>query len=90
MKIEVVYATPRKQVIVVLEVAADCTARQAAMCSALDAQFEGLDLSCVPLGIFGKKAGDEQQLLAGDRVEMYRPLVIDPMEARRARATKNN
>lgn len=88
MKVEAVYATPRKQVIVELEVEEGCTARQAAMRSALDVQFEGLDLSRVPLGIFGKKTDDEQPLVAGDRVEMYRSLAIDPMEARRARASK--
>ncbi len=88
MIIEVAYATPRKQRIVALDVPDTCTARQAACLSALDQEFEDLDLLLVPLGIFGLKTNDEQQLKAGDRVELYRPLQIDPMEARRARALK--
>lgn len=76
------------QKIVVLEVETGCTARQAAEQSALDEHFEGLLLTEVPLGVFGKKAPDEQVLVAGDRVELYRPLQIDPKEARRLRAEK--
>jgi len=90
MKVEVAYATPRMQRIVELHVEQDCTARQAALLSGLDQQFEGLQLAEVPLGIFGKKATDEQVLVEGDRVEMYRPLQIDPKEARRARAEKKS
>jgi len=38
------------------------------------------------LGIFGKTVKPEQTLRAGDRVEIYRPLIADPKEARRERA----
>lgn len=88
MKVEVAYATPKAQQIVELQVAPECTAREAAMASALDAQFKGLDLAAVALGIWGKKASGDQPLTEGDRVELYRPLQIDPKEARRARAEK--
>jgi hypothetical protein len=37
-------------------------------------------------GIFGALAGPETLLKDGDRVEIYRPLAIDPKEARRRRA----
>jgi len=90
MKIEVAYATPKDQQIIELEVPEGCTARQAAMHSALDQNFEDLELAEVPLGIFGKKAADDQLLVEGDRVEMYRPLQIDPKDARRARAQKSS
>ena len=42
------------------------------------------------MGIFGKALADprKRQLSAGERVEIYRPLLIDPKEARRARANK--
>ena len=38
------------------------------------------------LGIFGRKVAPDQLLHDGDRIEVYRPLVLDPMEARRRRA----
>ena len=43
-----------------------------------------------PMGIFGKliKAPKEQMLKEGDRVEIYRPLIADPKEARAKRAAK--
>ncbi|MGB0867124.1 MAG: RnfH family protein [Granulosicoccaceae bacterium] len=88
MRVEVAYATPQQQRIVELDVVAGCTARQAALQSALDQHFESLSLADNPLGIFGKRASDDQVLQEGDRVELYRPLLIDPKEARRLRAEK--
>ncbi len=38
------------------------------------------------VGIFGRLAGRDQLLEAGDRIEIYRPLAADPKAARRARA----
>lgn len=90
MKVEVAYATPKMQRIAELDVVEGCTARQAALQSQLDQHFDGLELSVVPLGIFGKKTADEQVLVDGDRVELYRPLQIDPKDARRARAEKES
>jgi putative ubiquitin-RnfH superfamily antitoxin RatB of RatAB toxin-antitoxin module len=40
------------------------------------------------LGIFARKAGFATPLHEGDRVEIYRPLKMDPKEARRKRAQK--
>ena len=40
----------------------------------------------VDVGIWGRRCSIDQPLIDGDRVEIYRPLTIDPMEARRARA----
>lgn len=40
------------------------------------------------VGIFGKRVDLEQRLADGDRVEIYRPLAMDPKEARRQRALK--
>lgn len=88
--VEVAYALPDRQRIVALEVPEGCTVRAAAMQSGLDKQFADLDLSSVDLGIFGKSvnAPDSQALKAGDRVEIYRPLLADPKEVRKQRAAK--
>jgi len=40
----------------------------------------------IDVGIWGRRCSIDQQLIDGDRVEIYRSLTIDPMEARRARA----
>lgn len=38
------------------------------------------------LGIFAQRVSPDQLLHDGDRIEIYRPLLLDPMEARRRRA----
>ena len=47
--------------------------------------FAGLDLAAMPAGIWGRMAGPTQPLRDGDRVEFYRPLLVDPKLARRER-----
>ena len=86
--VEVVYATPKKQQIVELELPAGTSVREAALKSGLDAQFDGLDLAKADLGIFGKAVpkADSTELKDGDRVEIYRPLIADPKQRRRERA----
>ncbi|MER1967185.1 RnfH family protein [Castellaniella sp. GW247-6E4] len=39
-----------------------------------------------PVGIYGELCAPERALRAGDRIEIYRPLVFDPLESRRRRA----
>jgi putative ubiquitin-RnfH superfamily antitoxin RatB of RatAB toxin-antitoxin module len=40
------------------------------------------------VGIFGKAVKADQPLQAGDRVEIYRPLQVDPKEVRKRRAAE--
>jgi hypothetical protein len=84
-EVEVAYALPDRQNVVRLRVAAGTTARAAVLASGLDTFFPGLDLGAGPIGIYGERVRDEHVLKAGDRVELYRPLPVDPREARRAR-----
>ncbi|MEX1670473.1 RnfH family protein [Zhongshania guokunii] len=88
--VEVAYALPDKQRIVALELPEGTTVRAAALQSGLDKQFVELDLSAVDLGVFGKGVSkpEEQVLKNGDRVEIYRPLIVDPKEVRKQRAAK--
>lgn len=90
MKIEVAYATPEKQQIVEIDVEDGTTLRAAALQSGLELDFPDIDLAGAPLGLFGKKVPkpDVQVLKAGDRVEVYRPLIIDPKQSRLNRAAK--
>ena len=85
LEIEVVYGLPSKQVLKKMNVQNGCTAREAVCQSGLDEIFSELDLQTAPLGIFGKSVKDETLLRDKDRIEIYRPLLIDPKEARRKR-----
>jgi putative ubiquitin-RnfH superfamily antitoxin RatB of RatAB toxin-antitoxin module len=86
--VEVAYALPDKQEIVMLEVLPGTTARDAVMQSNIQRHFPGLQLEGTKLGIFGKAVKDEEVLHAGDRVEIYRPLIADPKDNRKKRAAE--
>lgn len=86
MKVEVAYAKPEIQVIVPLELPEGATAEAAIRASGLLARFPEIELAANKIGVFGKPCGLEQRLRPGDRVEIYRPLLADPKEARRGRA----
>ena len=84
--VEVAYATPERQLIITLVVADGTTAMAAARQSGIEDEFRGLTLDPDSLGIFGRPCPPDQVLVAGDRVEIYRPLIADPKELRRRRA----
>ncbi|MCB1854029.1 MAG: RnfH family protein [Halieaceae bacterium] len=86
--VEVAYALPEKQAILSLQVPAGTSALEAARQSGISAQFDGIDLENAKLGIFGKVIAPTQVLQDGDRVEIYRPLIADPKEVRKARAAR--
>ena len=88
INIEVAYALPDTQRIVKLSVEPGCNALEAARRSGLADQF-GIDLEQVKLGVFGKAIKPLQYVLSeGDRIEIYRPLLIDPKASRKERAQR--
>ena len=88
MRIEVVLAMPDKQELITLDLAAGSTVGDAIEQSEIIGRFDGFELDVSRVGIFGQKASMDQELRAGDRVEIYRALLIDPKELRRQRALK--
>lgn len=88
--VEVAYALPTEQKIIALQVEEGSTAFEAVARSRIAEIFPEIDINQAPMGIFGKAIKDPraQVLSAGDRVEIYRPLIIDPKDARAARAAK--
>jgi putative ubiquitin-RnfH superfamily antitoxin RatB of RatAB toxin-antitoxin module len=84
--VEVAYALPEKQEIVMLEVEPGTSANQAVLKSGLNRHFPELILEGASLGIFGKAIKSDYILRAGDRVEIYRPLIADPKAVRKKRA----
>ena len=85
MQIEVAYARPQGAVTRSYELPAAATVGDALRAAAADPAFAGIDLEGAPIGVFGAPARREQPLHSGDRVEIYRPLALDPKAARRAR-----
>jgi uncharacterized protein len=88
IKIEVAYAKPEEQVIVLLNVKKDTTIEHAVRLSGLQERFPEISHSELKVGIFGTSYKPDQAIKEGDRVEIYRPLIHDPKEARRNRALK--
>jgi putative ubiquitin-RnfH superfamily antitoxin RatB of RatAB toxin-antitoxin module len=91
--VEVAYAAPEKQLLVALEVAAGTSVHAAIAISNIADEFPAIDLLQNPVGIFsmqldGKSmpTAEDYVLQAGDRIEIYRPLLIDPKQARLERA----
>ena len=90
IEIEVVYAAVDRQVLRTVSVPKEATVRDALLKSGIGDEFPELDLAECPVGIFGKVIADPEVRLiqAGDRIEIYRPLLADPKEVRRLRAAK--
>ena len=86
--VEVVYAAVDRQWLQSLHVPAEATVDDALRPSQIAAEFPELDLAQCALGIFGEVVPAHRLLEPGDRVEIYRPLLLDPKEVRRLRAAK--
>ncbi|MEQ8861630.1 MAG: RnfH family protein [Pseudomonadales bacterium] len=86
VEIDVVYARPERQHRIALVLAPGATVADALAAVAEHEAFSGLDLDAVPVGVFGDRVSRQRVLQSGDRLEIYRPLQVDPREARRRRA----
>jgi putative ubiquitin-RnfH superfamily antitoxin RatB of RatAB toxin-antitoxin module len=86
--VEVVFARPDRQRVVSLPWQDGMTASQAVEASGLAREFPEILAQPLQLGIFGQRVDAHRTLLAGDRVEIYRPLPQDPKERRRRRAAE--
>jgi len=84
LQVEVAFATPEKQVILKLQVPPGTTVAEAIDASGVRHQFAGIEAQPV-VGIFSRKVPLDCKLADGDRVEIYRPLLIDPKQSRRQR-----
>lgn len=88
MKVEVVYALRQHADTVSVSLPAGATVRDALVASGVLERHPEIRLEKQAFGIFGRRAPLEARLSPGDRVEVYRALVIDPKEARRRRAAR--
>ena len=86
--VEVCYARPEAQVVLALQVSRGTTLREAIEQSGILQRCPEIDLASNKVGIFGKLNKPDYVLRAGDRVEIYRPLIADPKEIRKQRAAE--
>lgn len=90
MKVEVIYALPDAVDRVTLELPEGTSARAAFDQSGLLQRHPEILEERLSLGVYGKAVAEDAALKEGDRLEVYRPLRMDPKEIRRLRARKRS
>jgi putative ubiquitin-RnfH superfamily antitoxin RatB of RatAB toxin-antitoxin module len=83
---KVVYVLPDRQHVLDVEVEAGATVREAIDASGLLTLEPALRDVRLDVGIWNHRARLDSPVNDGDRIEVYRPLTLDPKEARRIRA----
>ena len=83
IQVEVVFASARNQHLVAVTLPPGSSVDDAIAAGRLEKHFPDIDLSKLQVGIWGRVVARNQQLRDGDRVEVYRPLKLDPRDARR-------
>ena len=89
IEIEVAYALPGNQTLECLKVPNGTTVAQAVKLSGICNKFPEIQPNDKNLGIFGKLVKSEAILHNHDRIEIYRPITVDPKEKRRKRVEKS-
>lgn len=84
--IEVAFAESARAALVSFHVPPGASIADVLQLAAARPEFAGIDVLSSTVGIFGRIALLDRLLEDGDRVEIYRPLAVDPKEARRSRA----
>jgi len=88
VRVEVVYALPGSQEIFVLDLEEGATVADAIAASRLAGRYPSIRGQMRAVGVHGRVVPASQPVSDGDRIEIYRPLIADPIEARRRRARK--
>ena len=85
IRVGVVYADPQTQLEKWVDVPTDSTVGEVIASSGIE-----LPPGFTPtaIGIYGRIVDEHHRVRDGDRIELYRPLVVDPKEARRRRAQR--
>ena len=83
IKVELVYATAERQELIELSIEEGSSVEEAISESAIYSMFPDHDLDKARVGVWGCPVDRSHRLCAGDRIEIYRPLQMDPRESRR-------
>jgi uncharacterized protein len=85
MIVEVCHAEPERATRIAVDLPAGATVADAIRASDIATRC-GVDVAVLGLAVFGRRVTDDSVLEEGDRVELLRPLAVDPKQARRLRA----
>lgn len=88
LSIEVCYALPDEQALIAVDLPEGATLQQALDASGILQRFPRIDLTTQKVGVFGKIKALDAVLADHDRVEIYRPLLVDPKLSRQRRVEK--
>ena len=89
ISVTLVYSPKAREVLeLALSLTQGCTVSEAIRTSRILDSVTSSDLQALELGIWGKKVPSSYMLQDGDRIEIYRPLSVDPKVARRERFAK--
>lgn len=88
LSIEVCYARSDAQTLIALSLPAGSTVRDAIEASRIAERHPEIDPATAKVGVFGKVKPLDAPLADHDRVEIYRPLIVDPKLARQRRVDK--
>jgi uncharacterized protein len=88
LSIEVCYALPTGQSLIAVELPEGATVQQALDASGILKRYPQINLAQLKVGVFGKLKAFDAVLADHDRVEIYRPLIVDPKAARQRRVEK--
>jgi len=86
--VSVVFALPERATEIELALPAGATVGEAIARSRIAERHPEVDFSRAATGVFGRRVRRDAVLADGDRVEIYRPLLADPKDARRQRAKR--
>ncbi len=89
IRVEVVCALPYRQQVEEVALCPPVSIEQAIRATSLTKQYPQIDWEKIVVGVFGTKHPRDWILSDGDRVEIYRPLNMSPVETRRRRAKLN-
>lgn len=85
-RVSVIFGYADKQTMVAADVPESATVEDAIRQSGILERHPEIDLRAVKVGVFGKVRALDAPVAHGERVEIYRPLQVDPKQARRERA----
>ncbi|WP_233881435.1 RnfH family protein [Paraburkholderia flagellata] len=88
LSVDVCYALPHAQTLISIDLPPGATVQQAIDASGILARHPEIDLATLKVGVYGKLKPLDTVLVDHDRVEIYRPLIVDPKMARQRRVDK--
>ena len=88
--VTVAYASRTQQIEIDCQIESDQTVLQAIERSGVLKRFPEIDITQQSVGINSRLVNLSSKMRPNDRIEIYRPLTLEPMQARRLRAEKNN